>query len=147
MNIIVISILAIVALGIIVMIGTRIFDSKGTDEPVVVPASDCSSCDGTNVKCEQVCQMEAATKPAEYYDDEELDALPEGGGRMNTTTRRRQCSPRCLRHCAPTKSDRGAGLLVRGINMPDQIKDEFIALAEALDARQPDTENKTERTQ
>lgn len=75
MNIIVISILAIVALGIIVMIGTRIFDSKGTDEPVVVPASDCSSCDGTNVKCEQVCQMEAATKPAEYYDDEELDAF------------------------------------------------------------------------
>ena len=40
MNIIVISILAIVALGIIVMIGTRIFARKATDAPIVVTESD-----------------------------------------------------------------------------------------------------------
>lgn len=130
MNIIVISILAIVALGIIVMIGTRIFDSKGTDEPVVVPASDCSSCDGTNVKCEQVCQMEAATKPAEYYDDEELDAFK---GRRSDEYNDEEATmfAEVLETLRPDEvRPWSRSLIVRGINMPDQIKDEFIALAE-----------------
>lgn len=130
MNIIVISILAIVALGIIVMIGTRIFDSKGTDEPIVVPASDCSSCDGTNVKCEQVCQMEAATKPAEYYDDEELDAFR---GRQSDEYNDEEAAmfAEVLETLRPDEvRPWSRSLLVRGINMPDQIKDEFIALAE-----------------
>lgn len=130
MNIIVISILAIVALGIIVMIGTRIFDSKGTDEPVVVPASDCSSCDGTNVKCEQVCQMEAATKPAEYYDDEELDAFR---GRRSDEYNDEEATmfAEVLETLRPDEvRPWSRSLIVRGINMPDQIKDEFIALAE-----------------
>jgi epoxyqueuosine reductase QueG len=130
MNIIVISILAIVALGIIVMIGTRIFDSKGTDEPIVVPASDCSSCDGTNVKCEQVCQMEAATKPAEYYDDEELDAFR---GRRSDEYNDEEATmfAEVLETLRPDEvRPWSRSLIVRGINMPDQIKDEFIALAE-----------------
>ncbi len=130
MNIIVISILAIVALGIIVMIGTWIFDSKGTDEPIVVPASDCSSCDGTNVKCEQVCQMEAATKPAEYYDDEELDAFR---GRQSDEYNDEEAAmfAEVLETLRPDEvRPWSRSLIVRGINMPDQIKDEFIALAE-----------------
>ena len=130
MNIIVISILAIVALGIIVMIGTRIFDSKGTDEPIVVPASDCSSCDGTNVKCEQVCQMEAATKPAEYYDDEELDSFR---GRRSDEYNDEEATmfAEVLETLRPNEvRPWSRSLIVRGINMPDQIKDEFIALAE-----------------
>ena len=130
MNIIVISILAIVAIGIIVMIGTRIFDSKGTDEPIVVPASDCSSCDGTNVKCEQVCQMEAATKPAEYYDDEELDAFR---GRQSDEYNDEEAAmfAEVLETLRPDEvRPWSRSLIVRGINMPDQIKDEFIALAE-----------------
>lgn len=129
MNIIVISILAIVALGIIVMIGTRIFDSKGTDEPIVVPASDCSSCDGTNVKCEQVCQMEAATKPAEYYDDEELDAFK---GRQSDEYNDEEATmfAEVLETLRPDEvRPWSRSLIVRGINMPDQIKDEFISLA------------------
>lgn len=130
MNIIVISILAIVALGVVVMIGTRIFDSKGTDEPIVVPASDCSSCDGTNVKCEQVCQMEAATKPAEYYDDEELDAFR---GRQSDEYNDEEAAmfAEVLETLRPDEvRPWSRSLIVRGINMPDQIKDEFIALAE-----------------
>lgn len=130
MNIIVISILAIVALGVVVMIGTRIFDSKGTDEPIVVPASDCSSCDGTNVKCEQVCQMEAATKPAEYYDDEELDAFR---GRRSDEYNDEEATmfAEVLETLRPDEvRPWSRSLIVRGINMPDQIKDEFIALAE-----------------
>ena len=130
MNIIVISILAIVAIGIIVMIGTRIFDSKGTDEPIVVPASDCSSCDGTNVKCEQVCQMEAATKPAEYYDDEELDAFR---GRQSDEYNDEEAAmfAEVLETLRPDEvRPWSRSLIVRGINMPDQIKDEFIAVAE-----------------
>ncbi len=127
--IILISILALVALGIIVMIGTKLFAGKD-DEPIVVPASDCSSCDGTNLKCEQVCQMEAATKPIEYYDDEELDTYK---GRRSDEYDDDEVSEFAdvLETLKPEEvRPWGRSLVLRGINMPDQIKDEFIALAQ-----------------
>lgn len=129
MNIILISIIALVALGLIVMLGTKIFSGKDDDEPVIVPASDCSSCDGTNLKCEQVCQMEAATKPVEYYDDEELDGFK---GRASNEYNDDEVAQfaEVLETLRPEEvRPWSRSLILRGINMPDQIKDEFIALA------------------
>lgn len=130
MNIIIISVIALIALGIIVMIGTKLFGSKNDDEPIIMPASDCSSCDGTNIKCEQVCQMEAATKPVEYYDDEELDAYK---GRSSDSYNDDEISEfaEVLETLKPEEvRPWNRSLILRGINMPDQIKDEFIALAQ-----------------
>lgn len=128
MSIIIIGIVAIVALGIVVMIGTKIF-SGNDEEPVVVPKGDCSTCDGTNAKCEQVCQMEAATKPAEYFDDEELDDFK---GRQSDKYNDNEAAMffEVLETLRPEEvRPWGRSLIVRGINMPDQIKDEFITLA------------------
>lgn len=128
MSIIIIGIVAIVALGIVVMIGTKIF-SGNDEEPIVVPKGDCSTCDGTNAKCEQVCQMEAATKPAEYFDDEELDDFK---GRPSDKYNDNEAAMffEVLETLRPEEvRPWGRSLIVRGINMPDQIKDEFITLA------------------
>lgn len=128
MSIIIIGIVAIVALGIVVMIGTKIF-SGNDEEPIVVPKGDCSTCDGTNAKCEQVCQMEAATKPAEYFDDEELDDFK---GRPSDKYNDDEAAMffEVLETLRPEEvRPWGRSLIVRGINMPDQIKDEFITLA------------------
>lgn len=129
MNIILISIIAIVALGVLVMIGTKLFGGKN-DEPVVIPASDCSTCDGVNAACEQVCQMEAATKPIEYFDDEELD---EYKGRLSSEYSDDEADEFAdvLETLRPEDvKPWNRSLILRGINMPDQIKDEYIALAE-----------------
>ncbi len=129
MNIIIISIIAIIALGAIVMIGTKLFGGKN-DEPIVVPASDCSTCDGVNTACEQVCQMEAATKPVEYFDDEELDAYKGRSSDSYSDDEAAEFADVLETLRAEDVKPWNRSLILRGINMPDQIKDEYIALAE-----------------
>ena len=73
MNIFIIGIASLVVLAVIAAITTLLSKHKEGEPDVVMPTSgDCSSCDGMDDKCEQVCMMEAATKEIEYYDDEEL---------------------------------------------------------------------------
>ncbi len=100
------------------------------DTPVTFAAGDCSSCGGTNPKCEQECMMEAAVKETEYFDDEELDAYrgrPGDGYTPDETEEFRRImetmGPEDLR--AWNRS-----LILRGVNMPDGIKDEYILLSE-----------------
>lgn len=130
MNIIIICIVVLVALAIIVMVGTKLFSKDDGDDVVVVPASDCSTCDGTNAKCEQVCQMEAATKPVEYFDDEELDTYAGRESDRYTDDEAAQFAEvlETLRHDEVRPWSRS--LILRGINMPDQIKDEFYILVD-----------------
>ena len=67
-------VIGLIALGLITALLTLLMRPKGNnDEQPIVTGSDCSSCNGTDDRCEQVCMMEAATKDIEYYDDEELD--------------------------------------------------------------------------
>ena len=67
-----ILILLLVALGIVAAI-IALCSRHGDD--TIVEKATCSTCNGENQKCEQECMMEAATKPIEYYDDEELDTF------------------------------------------------------------------------
>ena len=74
--------------------------------------------------------MEAATKPIEYYDDEELDTYK---GRRSDEYDHGEVSEFAdvLETLKPEEvRPWGRSLVLRGINMPDQIKDEFIALAQ-----------------
>lgn len=74
--------------------------------------------------------MEAATKPVEYYDDEELDAYK---GRRSDNYSDDEASEFAdvLETLRPEDvKPWNRSLILRGINMPDQIKDEYIALAE-----------------
>ena len=114
MNIILIGILGIVGMGVIVGASTLISRHNSTEPDVVAPAAgDCATCSGINDDCEQTCMMEAATKEVEYYDDE-----AEEFSEVLYTMR----------------PDEAKGwnrsLILRGINVPNQIKDDLITMIE-----------------
>lgn len=125
-----ILIIAIVALGIFAALYS-ICSSKGKhgeDEPIKI-AQTCATCDGTaNSKCEHDCMMEAATKPIEYFDDEELDAF-HGRQSGSYTDDEVQMFADVL---YTMRQDEVAAwcrsLNLRGINIPDQIKDEVVMM-------------------
>jgi len=97
-------IIALVVLGIISAILGILSHKKGEEEEPLQEGVSCNTCNGDNAKCEQECMMEAATKEIEYYDDEELDRFK---GR-------------------PADEYTDEELILRGINLPNQLKDEVI---------------------
>jgi len=125
-----ILILSIVALGVLAAIGTLIANRGKDDDTPIHVEQTCATCDGTaSTKCEQECMMEASTKPIEYFDDEELDTFKgtpsdaytdeevEEFANVLYTMRQDEVAAWCR------------SLNLRGIELPDQLKDEvFIML-------------------
>lgn len=74
--------------------------------------------------------MEAATKPVEYFEDEELDRYVGRPSDSYTEEETLQFAEvlETLRRDEVKAWNRS--LILRGINMPDGIKDEFVTLAE-----------------
>lgn len=131
MSIFYIGIGALIVLALFAAI-TTLFTKKKEGEPdVIMPTSgDCSSCDGTDDKCEQVCMMEAATREIEYYDDEELDRFR---GRQSTqyTDEEAEEFANILYTMQPQEAKGwNRSLILREINVPNQIKDELITMIE-----------------
>lgn len=131
MSIFYIGIGALIVLALFAAI-TTLFTKKKEGEPdVVMPTSgDCSSCDGTDDKCEQVCIMEAATREIEYYDDEELDRFR--GRQSNQYTDEEAEEFANILYTMQPQEAKGwnRSLILREINVPNQIKDELITMIE-----------------
>ena len=131
MGIFYIGIGALIVLALFAAI-TTLFTKKKEGEPdVVMPTSgDCSSCDGTDDKCEQVCMMEAATREIEYYDDEELDRFR--GRQSNQYTDDEAEEFANILYTMQPQEAKGwnRSLILREINVPNQIKDELITMIE-----------------
>lgn len=131
MSIFYIGIGALIVLALFAAI-TTLFTKKKEGEPdVVMPTSgDCSSCDGTDDKCEQVCMMEAATREIEYYDDEELDRFR--GRQSNQYTDDEAEEFANILYTMQPQEAKGwnRSLILRDINVPNQIKDELITMIE-----------------
>lgn len=131
MSIFYIGIGALIILALFAAI-TTLFTKKKEGEPdVVMPTSgDCSSCDGTDDKCEQVCMMEAATREIEYYDDEELDRFR--GRQSNQYTDEEAEEFANILYTMQPQEAKGwnRSLILREINVPNQIKDELITMIE-----------------
>lgn len=127
MNILLLSILA---LGALCALGALLFSRKGQDDDEVKQKETCATCDGTSTKCEQTCMMEAATRPIEYYDDEELDTYC--GRPSNDYTDDEVDQFAEVLHTM--RQDEVAGwmrsLNLRGIQLPDALKDEVYLLVE-----------------
>ncbi|GAB6982078.1 hypothetical protein [Prevotella dentasini] len=131
MNIILLSIAAITALGVLAG-GISLFSKRkgGEEDQIVIAKGDCSTCNGDDEACEQTCMMEAATKPIEYYDDEELDRFK---GRASTDYSPEEAEEfsEVLYTMRPEEAKGwNRSLILRGINVPNQIKDELIAMME-----------------
>ena len=124
-------IIALAALGIISAIFGLLSHNKEGGNDVIVDEGDCASCTGTNEKCEQTCMMEAATRPIEYFDDEELDRFK---GRPSDQFSDEEAE--AFREVLYTMRqnevrDWTRSLTLRGIELPDQVKDEAFMLIES----------------
>jgi len=130
MDIIIIGILAIVGMGVLVGISTWISRRNNNEPDIIVPASgDCATCSGIDESCEQTCMMEAATKEVEYYDDEELDRF-KGRASDDFSDDEAEAFAEVMQTMRPDEVKAwNRSLILRGINMPNQIKDDYIALA------------------
>lgn len=123
-----ILLLAIIALGIITAIFGLLSHNKSGGESVIVRGTDCSSCSGDNPKCEQECMMEAATKPVEYFDDEELDDFAQRPSDQYSDDEAEQFREVLYTMQPSEVRDWTRSLTLRNINLPDQVKDEVFVL-------------------
>jgi hypothetical protein len=115
--------LSLIALGVFSAL-YAIVTNRNREESPVVQADSCATCNGENDKCEQECMMEAATKPIEYFDDEELDAFKGRSSDSYTDEEVEQFS--YVLNTMPQEEikDWCRSLHLRGIEIPDQLKDE-----------------------
>ena len=119
-------VISLVILGFIAAILGLVSHKKGEDEEPLVEGVSCNTCNGDNSKCEQECMMEAATKEIEYYDDEELDHF-RGRASDEYTDEEAELFAEVLYTMKPEEvSGWNRSLILRGINLPDQLKDEVI---------------------
>ena len=115
--------LSLIALGVFSAL-YAIVTNRNREESPVVQADSCATCNGENDKCEQECMMEAAIKPIEYFDDEELDAFKGRSSDSYTDEEVEQFS--YVLNTMPQEEIRDwcRSLHLRGIEIPDQLKDE-----------------------
>ncbi|MBQ7470958.1 MAG: hypothetical protein IJS97_00820 [Prevotella sp.] len=123
--------LSLVLLGVVTALWGWHSHRQHGDEPVVV-ADSCATCNGDNEKCEQECMMEAATQPIEYFDDEELDVFR--GRRSDGYT---EDEVEQFAYVLDTMQDADVrpwtrSLTLRGIEIPDELKDELFLRQEAI---------------
>lgn len=103
---------------------------KGAVPDVVIPqGGDCATCDGSTASCEQVCMMEAAVKDIEYFNDEELDVYKGRDSAAYTDEEAAEFAEVMYTMRPEEVKQWNRSLILREINMPNQIKDEYISIA------------------
>lgn len=115
--------LSLIALGVFSAL-YAIITNRNHEESPIVQIDSCATCNGENDKCEQECMMEAATKPIEYFDDEELDAFKGRSSDNYTDEEVEQFSYVLNTMPQEEVKDWCRSLHLRGIELPDQLKDE-----------------------
>lgn len=120
----------LILLGVVTGVMALVMHRKDRPEPPVVEQATCATCNGDNDKCEQECMMEAATQPIEYFEDEELDAFR---GRPSDTYDDDE-TQQFADVLYTMRQDEVAAwcrsLTLRGINLPNALKDEVVMMIE-----------------
>lgn len=119
-------IIALVVLGLASALIGLFTQRKGEEESLKEGVS-CNTCNGENTKCEQECMMEAATKEIEYYDDEELDTYKGRAANDYSEEEVEQFAEILYTMKQEEVAGWNRSLILRGINLPDQLKDEVIS--------------------
>ena len=127
----IIAIIALATLGAIAYIFGRNRRPDGTEDPIVIGEGDCTTCTPESPRCEQACMMEAATKPIEYFDDEELDAFIGRAASDYTDDEVEQFAYILHTMREDEVAAWSRSLVLRGINLPDQLRDELIMLRDS----------------
>lgn len=119
-------IIALIVLGIAAALIAVVRSRQGHIDEVVTTTADCGTCNGENTKCEQECMMEAATKEIEYYDDEDLDRFAGRDADAYTDEEVEEFSEVLYTMQPEEVAGWNRSLILRGINLPNQLKDEVI---------------------
>lgn len=124
-------IVALIVLGIFsAILGLLSHNKKGESSVILADSSSCSTCNGDDPKCEQLCMMEAATREIEYFDDEELDRFKGRQGNQYTDDEAEEFRNVMLTMQQNEVSAWSRSLTLRGIEVPYQVKDELLMLME-----------------
>ena len=128
MAVVVVLLLSLLVLGVLAAVWSRVSSSGDDDTDAIVTRPTCATCNGEDTRCEQECMMEAATREVEYYDDEELDRFK--GRPSDCYTDDEAELFREVLFSMPQSDAKGwnRSLILRGINVPDQIKDELLLM-------------------
>ena len=128
MTVVVVLLLSLLVLGVLAAVWSRVSSSGDDDTDAIVTRPTCDTCNGEDTRCEQECMMEAATREVEYYDDEELDRFK--GRPSDCFTDDEAELFREVLMTMPQSDANGwnRSLILRGINVPDQIKDELLLM-------------------
>ena len=128
MTVVVVLLLSLLVLGVLAAVWSRVSSSGDDDTDAIVTRPTCATCNGEDTRCEQECMMEAATREVEYYDDEELDRFK--GRPSDCYTDDEAELFREVLFSMPQSDAKGwnRSLILRGINVPDQIKDELLLM-------------------
>ena len=119
--------LLIIALASLGLVAALLGLLSRHEEPIQT-GTDCNTCQGDNEKCEMECRLEAAVKEVEYYDDEELDAY-KGRRSDSYSDNEAEAFADVLYTMRPQEVKGWArSLSLRGIEVPDQLKDELLML-------------------
>lgn len=124
-------VVALIVLGIFsAILGLLSHNKKGESSVILADSSSCSTCNGDDPKCEQLCMMEAATREIEYFDDEELDRYKGRQGNQYTDDEAEEFRNVMLTMHQSEVSAWSRSLTLRGIEVPYQVKDELLMLME-----------------
>ena len=90
--------------------------------------TSCATCSGESASCYATCAMETATKPTEYFDDEELDRF--AGRKADQYSEEESEEFRyVLNTMQPAEvAARCRSLTARGLEIPLQVREEVLML-------------------
>ena len=122
-------VIALIALGVIAAIlGLLSHNKDGSSDVISNSTATCATCNGNDPRCEQECMMEAATKPIEYFDDEELDKFKERQSDSYTDDEAEMFREVLYTMKTEEVKDWCRSLTLRRVNLPDQVKDEVLLI-------------------
>lgn len=127
-----IATLLLLGLAILVFVVRR--NNQGTEvhpsEEKTNAETSCASCTSHTDSCMHDCLMTKAVQAPEYFDDEELDAYKDRPSDSYTDEETAQFAEVLYTMQQEEVKDWLTSLSLRGINLPDQLKDEAIMLTE-----------------
>lgn len=123
-----ILIISLLLLGVFAAILGLFSYNKNGDSDVINVGNDCTTCNGDNALCEQECMMVAATRDIEYFDDEELDVYKGRPSDSYTDEEAEQFREVMYTMQQSEVKDWNRSLILRGVAVPDQLKDELVML-------------------
>lgn len=124
--------LSLIILGCLAAVSGFLSHRKtGGNDVIVQGSGSCATCNGDDEHCMHDCLLEAAVKEIEYYDDEELDAF-KGRSSADYTDEEVRRFADVLYTMRPNEvAGWNRSLMLRGVNMPDALKDEVMMMMES----------------